>query len=57
MKETTEALGIASSTLRWRLQRAFEKTGTARQAELARLVERLGAVAAPPGAEPQRRLP
>ncbi len=35
-------LGVAASTLRWHLQRVFEKTGTARQAELARLVERLG---------------
>lgn len=43
--EAAEALGIAPSTLRWHLQRAFDKTGTARQAELVRLVERLGAVA------------
>lgn len=38
------ALGVAPSTLRWHLRCVFEKTGTARQAELARLVERLGAV-------------
>jgi len=44
VKDAAEALGIAPSTLRWHLQRVFEKTGTARQAELARLVERLGAV-------------
>jgi len=43
-KDAAEALGIAPSTLRWHLQRVFEKTGTARQAELALLVERLGAV-------------
>jgi len=44
VKDAAEALGIAPSTLRWHLQRVFEKTGTTRQAELARLVERLGAV-------------
>ncbi len=43
-KDAAEALGIASSTLRWHLQHVFEKTGTARQAELARLVERLDTV-------------
>ncbi len=40
--DAADALGVAASTLRWHLQRVFEKTGTARQAELARLVERLG---------------
>jgi DNA-binding CsgD family transcriptional regulator len=35
---------IEPSTLRWHLQRVFAKTGTARQAELARLVTRVGAV-------------
>lgn len=44
VKDAAEALGIAPSTLRWHLQRVFEKTGTARQADLVRLVERLGAV-------------
>ena len=44
VKDAAEALGIAPSTLRWHLQRVFEKTGTARQAELVRLVEHLGAV-------------
>jgi len=44
-KDAAEALGVAPSTLRWHLQRVFEKTGTARQADLARLVERLGAMA------------
>lgn len=43
-KTAAEALSIAPSTLRWHLQRVFEKTGTTRQAELARLVGRLGAV-------------
>jgi DNA-binding CsgD family transcriptional regulator len=57
VKDAAKALGIAPSTLRWHRQRVFEKTGTARQTELARLVERLGAMVAPPGAEPQRRLP
>ena len=45
VKDAAEALGIAPSTLRWHLQRVFGKTGTVRQAELARLVERLGTVA------------
>ncbi len=44
VKDASEALGIAPSTLRWHLQRVFDKTDTARQAELARLVERLGAM-------------
>ena len=44
-KDAANALGVAPSTVRWHLQRVFEKTGTTRQAELARLVERLGAVA------------
>lgn len=44
VKDAAEALGVAPSTLRWHLQRVFEKTGTARQADLVRLVERLGAV-------------
>ena len=43
-KDAAEALRIAPSTLRWHLQQVFEKTGTARQAQLARLVERLGTV-------------
>jgi len=42
--DAADALGVAASTLRWHLQRVFEKIGTARQAELARLVERLGTV-------------
>ena len=33
-----ESLRVSPSTLRWHLQRVFEKTGTTRQAELARLV-------------------
>lgn len=45
LKNAAEALGVAPSTVRWHLQHVFEKTGTTRQAELARLVERLGAVA------------
>ncbi len=45
VKDAAEALGVASTTVRWHLQRVFEKTGTTRQAELARLVERLGIVA------------
>lgn len=44
VKDAAEVLGIAPSTVRWHLQRVFEKTGTARQADLVRLVERLGAV-------------
>ena len=44
VKDAAEALGVAPSTLRWHLQRVFDKTGTARQADLVRLVERLGAV-------------
>ncbi len=44
-KNAAEALGVAASTLRWHLQRVFEKTGTARQADLVRLVERLEVVA------------
>lgn len=44
VKDAAEALGVVPSTLRWHLQRVFEKTGTARQADLARLVERLGAM-------------
>ncbi len=42
--EAAESLHVAPSTLRWHLQRVFDKTGTSRQAELARLVERLGGV-------------
>ena len=38
------AMGITPATLRWHLQRVFEKTGTTRQAELVRLVERLDLV-------------
>ncbi len=41
--DAAEALGVAPSTLRWHLKNVFGKTGTTRQAELARLVERLGA--------------
>ena len=37
-----EALKITAATLRWHLKHVFEKTGTTRQAELTRLVERLG---------------
>lgn len=44
-KDAAEALGIAPSTLRWHLQQIFEKTGTSRQAELARLIERTGLLA------------
>ena len=44
VRSAAEALSVAPSTLRWHLQRVFEKTGTARQAELARLVERLSAM-------------
>ena len=44
VKEAADALGIAHTTLRWHLQRVFEKTGTTRQAQLTRLVERLGLV-------------
>ncbi len=40
--EAAAALGVTPATLRWHLQHVFEKTGTARQAELTRLVERLG---------------
>lgn len=36
--ETAEALGIAESTTKTHLQRIFSKTGTARQADLVRLV-------------------
>lgn len=43
VKTAAEALGISPSTLSWHLRHVFEKTGTARQAELARLVERVGA--------------
>ncbi len=37
VKDAAEALGVAPSTLRWHLQRVFEKTGTARQADLGAL--------------------
>jgi DNA-binding CsgD family transcriptional regulator len=43
VKSSAETLRIAPSTVRWHLQRIFEKTGTGRQAELARLIERLRA--------------
>ncbi len=39
-----EALGISLSTVRTHLQRVFEKTGTRRQAELVRLLERIAIV-------------
>jgi DNA-binding CsgD family transcriptional regulator/PAS domain-containing protein len=39
-----ETLGILSSTARTHLHRVFEKTETQRQAELVKLVERLGTV-------------
>lgn len=38
VKDAADALGISSATVRWHLQRVFDKTGTARQAELARVV-------------------
>ncbi len=38
------AMGVTPATLRWHLQRVFEKTGTTRQAELVRLVGRLDVV-------------
>jgi DNA-binding CsgD family transcriptional regulator len=38
VKMAARTLGIAPSTARTHLRRAFEKTGTARQAELASLV-------------------
>jgi len=47
------AMGITPATLRWHLQRVFEKTGTTRQAELVRLVERLGVVSFHPGSRPR----
>ena len=47
------AMGITPATLRWHLQRVFEKTGTARQAELVRLVERLDFVGFHPGSRPR----
>jgi DNA-binding CsgD family transcriptional regulator len=34
-------MGVALSTVRTHLQRAFEKTGTDRQAELARVLSEL----------------
>ncbi|MGE4044918.1 MAG: helix-turn-helix transcriptional regulator [Acetobacteraceae bacterium] len=40
--ETARKLHVAPSTVRWHLQRVFDKTGTARQAELACLVQHLG---------------
>lgn len=42
VEATARALRVKPATVRWHLQRVFEKTGTHRQAELARLVERLG---------------
>jgi len=46
VKEAAEALRIAPSTVRWHLQTVFDKTRTCRQAELARLTERLNSVSA-----------
>lgn len=37
-KAAARALGLSPATVRWHLQRVFEKTGTHRQAELARLL-------------------
>ncbi len=42
VEATARALRVKPATVRWHLQRVFEKTRTHRQAELARLVERLG---------------
>lgn len=47
------AMTITPATLRWHLQRVFEKTGTTRQAELVRLVEHLSLVSAHPGSIPR----
>jgi DNA-binding CsgD family transcriptional regulator len=38
VRETAEALGIAETTVKTHLQRIFAKTGTARQADLVKLV-------------------
>lgn len=51
--EAAAAMRITPATLRWHLQRVFEKTGTARQAELVRLVERLDLVGVRPGSRPR----
>ncbi len=47
------AMRITPATLRWHLQRVLEKTGTARQAELVRLVEHLDLVGVRPGSRPR----
>jgi DNA-binding CsgD family transcriptional regulator len=45
--ETASALGVSANTIKTHLRRVFEKTGTTRQAELARLMASLAAVAMP----------
>jgi DNA-binding CsgD family transcriptional regulator/PAS domain-containing protein len=45
--ETASALGLSANTIKTHLRRVFEKTGTTRQAELARLMASLAAVAMP----------
>ena len=36
--ECAEALGVAQTTVKWHLGHLFQKTGTARQADLVKLV-------------------
>ncbi len=48
LKTIAEQLGISLATVRCHLQRAFEKTGTHRQAELVQLLAELGAGMGPP---------
>ncbi len=43
-QDAAAAMKVKVATVRWHLQRVFEKTGTSRQAELARLVNRFGAL-------------
>ncbi len=42
LSSVAETLSMRRTTVRWYLQRIFEKTGTARQSRLVQLVERLG---------------
>jgi DNA-binding CsgD family transcriptional regulator len=48
LQKLAEELGLSLSTVRTHLQRAFEKTGTHRQAELVQLISELDRIGADP---------
>jgi DNA-binding CsgD family transcriptional regulator len=52
LQKLAEELGLSLSTVRTHLQRAFEKTGTHRQAELVQLISELDRIGADPTDQP-----